>query len=284
MKEMENYKIGHRAQNSGNAAVSQWTPERMRLAGLAGIVGGVLWALWPVGTEFFFTDSVRTDIQAVAAVAYALFPLLPAMLIMFELAGLHQFHGRTYGRVGLLGVTVSGGVLALMASGLAIERIDIFVSGGTSLSGIAHGRFFLGFLVLLLGSIVLGVAVWRADRLLRARWLGLLLAVAIPAGIVMVILKESIAPTPVDSDLYQISSIIPKSQEYDHQRCAIHEHTVLFEYVIGTLVGKEYPRVAIDGQDDLGSNTMKIRYSYHVKRTCVLFENQSPGADLVVIS
>lgn len=199
---MSQYKTDSIEQNSGNAAVSQWTPERMRLAGLAGVVGGMLWALWPVGTEVFFAESVRTDIQAVAALAYALFPLLPAVLIILGLAGLHQFHGSTYGRVGLLGVTVSAGAVAIMASGLALEGIDIFILGGTSLSGIAHGGFFLGFLVLLLGSIALGIAVRRADRLLRARWLGLLLAVAIPAGIAMVILKESIAPTPVDSDLW----------------------------------------------------------------------------------
>lgn len=102
----------------------------------------------------------------------------------------------------MVGTVVSAGALAVMAGGVALEGIDIFVLGETSLSGITHGGFFLGFLALLIGSIVLGVAVRRACRLLRARWLGLLLAIAIPAGIAMVILKETIVPTPIDSDLW----------------------------------------------------------------------------------
>lgn len=102
----------------------------------------------------------------------------------------------------MVGTVVSAGALAVMAGGVALEGIDIFVLGETSLSGIAHGGFFLGFLALLIGSIVLGVAVRRAGRLLRARWLGLLLAIAIPAGIAMVILKETIVPTPIDPDLW----------------------------------------------------------------------------------
>lgn len=186
-----------------NVSVSRWTPERIRLAGLAAAVGGALWALWPLGTEVFFPTSAQvTAAQETAALAYALALLVPAALILFGLAGLRRFHAGTDGRLGTVGTAVSAGAIALMGGGLALEAIDIVFLGRTSLSDVAHGGFLVGFLVLLLGSIVLGIAIRRAGRLLGARWVGLLLAVAIPAGVAFVIVKETVAPTPVDSDLW----------------------------------------------------------------------------------
>lgn len=199
---MVRYETTGEERHGVNANTSSWRSLGTRAAGLAGLLGGVLWALWPLGTDVFFGEATRSGVQAVAAFAYALLPLVPAALIVLGLVGLQKFHGDTYGRLGAAGTAVSAGALAVMAGGLALEGFDIFVLEETSLSGIAHGGFFLGFLALLIGSIVLGVAVRRADRLLRARWLGLLLVIAIPAGIAMVILKETIAPTPVDSDLW----------------------------------------------------------------------------------
>lgn len=191
------------ARNDESTSVSRRVPKRTRLAGLAGLLGGALWALWPLGTEVFFSTSTQeTGVQALAALAYALALLVPAALIVFGLAGLRRFHAGTDGRLGTVGTAVSVGAIALMGGGLALEGIDIALLGGTSLTDIAHRGFLLGFLTLLLGSIVLGIAVRRADRLLRARWIGLLLAVAIPAGIAFVIVKEAVAPTPVDSDLW----------------------------------------------------------------------------------
>lgn len=201
---MVRYETTQEEQKGVSATASYWRSAGLQGAGLAGLLGGIVWALWPLGTDVFFGESeaTRSSIEAVAAFAYALSLLVPAALIILGLVGLQKFHGGTYGRLGVVGTVVSAGALAAMAGGVALEGFDVFALGETSLSGIAHGGVFLGFLALLLGSIVLGVAVGRAGRLLRARWLGLLLAVAIPAGIAMVILKETIAPTPIDSDLW----------------------------------------------------------------------------------
>jgi hypothetical protein len=177
--------------------------DQLRSAGLAGLLGGALWALWPLGTEVFFSTTAQASAaQEMAALFYALLLLVPAALIAFGLVSLQRFHADTYGRLGGLGTAVSVGALALMGGGVAIEGIDIAFLGQTALSDVAHGGFLVGFLALALGSIVLGIAIRRANRLAGARWMGPLLAVAIPAGIVAVIVKETIAPTPIDSDLW----------------------------------------------------------------------------------
>lgn len=200
---MVQYETDSIARNDENTSVVRRASKRTRLAGLAGLLGGALWALWPLGTEVFFSTSAQeTGVQAMAALAYALALLVPAALIVFGLVGLRRFHADTDGRLGTVGTAVSVGAIALMGGGLALEGMDVALLGGTSLSDIAHGGFLLGFLALLLGSVLLGVAVRRANRLLRARWMGLLLAVAIPAGLVMVIIKETVAPTLVESDLW----------------------------------------------------------------------------------
>lgn len=56
------------AWNDESTSVSRRAPKRTRLAGLAGLLGGALWVLWPLGTEVFFSTSTpETGVQAMAA-------------------------------------------------------------------------------------------------------------------------------------------------------------------------------------------------------------------------
>lgn len=157
---------------------------RVRSLGLVGLVGGLLWALWPFGTPFVLAGSDAPD---TLGIAYGASFVIPAALILVGLWGIHAIHTGTYGRLGVVGTVVSAVAVAAMGIGLALDAVGLglFLD---RLSVAGHTGFLLGFLALVIGSIVLGAAIYRASRLPRARLVGLWLAVAIPVGFVLQIL------------------------------------------------------------------------------------------------
>lgn len=158
----------------------------------------MLWAVWPFGAEIALADFYQTRVMDSVAIAYSLLAVVALGLMIVGMLGLYRLHVGTFGRLGAVGAFISGGALAVMAIGFVLD----FVWYGTAVSAFGHMGFLLGFVALLLGSVVLGVAVFRADRMQRARWFGILLSIAIPAGIALVIAKETFAPSARESDLW----------------------------------------------------------------------------------
>ena len=172
------------------------TAGRTRLArgGLAGLVGGLLWALWPLGTPMFFETLWTTGEIDLRGRLYGLVATAALALLVVGLVSLHRLHRGRYGRIGVAGFVLSLGALVLMLPGLAMDALAY----GTQLSELGHMAFLIGFLGLLLGSIPLGFAIRRAGVLPHARWVSPLLAVAIPLGIAAMIVGESVAPRADD--------------------------------------------------------------------------------------
>lgn len=82
--------------------------------------------------------------------------------------------------------------LALMFFGNGVEAASLTFSG--SESAVGHSAFLIGFLVLLVGSVLLGVALIRARRDALSRLGGLLFALALPVGILFAFLGDAVAP------------------------------------------------------------------------------------------
>ena len=178
------------------AATTTESVGRNRIArgGLAALVGGVLWALWPLGTPIFFETLGRTGDIDLQGRIYGMVATAALALLVVGLVSLHRLHKGHYGRIGVAGFVLSLSALVLMLPGLSMDALAY----GTQLSELGHMAFLIGFLVSILGSIVLGFAIRRARVLPRARWVGPLLAVAIPLGIAAMIVGESVAPGPGD--------------------------------------------------------------------------------------
>ena len=136
------------------------TTERVGLFGLAGGVGGALFALYAIpdlvdpGT---FSGSGRT------AFVYGAFLVVPLALMLIGLVGLHARLRAETGRL-----ERAGYALSLFGFGVALlaELYGYGVAGGEfDLLGIGDGYFVvfvLSLFVVLAGSALVGVAGWRA--------------------------------------------------------------------------------------------------------------------------
>lgn len=169
------------------------------------MVGGVLWAFWSVGTAFFLSgESVD-----VGGMLYGISLLVPAVLILVAIKALHQYHAATYGRMGTVGSLISGLGVASMGVGLPIEAVALRVGLGT-VSRVGHTGFLLGFFVLILGSLVLGIAIYRASLIPHARAVGLWLALAVLFGfVVQIVLYEAGVPEPAEDFFFWVGLLAP---------------------------------------------------------------------------
>ena len=79
-----------------------------------------------------------------------------------------------------------------MALGNGIEVASMTAGGGEVSLG--HALFLIGFLVSVLGSVVVGIVVFRRRHDALSRAAALLLALALPLGIGIGILGSAIAP------------------------------------------------------------------------------------------
>jgi hypothetical protein len=85
----------------------------------AGMLGGLLWALFPVATVVVSLDETQfgTPSYLAATALYWLMAVVPLLLLLFALAGLHAAFGGAYGRLGNAGFLISYVALALMFVG-----------------------------------------------------------------------------------------------------------------------------------------------------------------------
>lgn len=159
------------------------SPKLIRWGGLAAAIGGLLWALFPLGEVFVSTHDTQpgTPAHLAAEAVDWLMAVVPLLLLIVGLAALHTLHRRDYGRLGHAGFFVCFAGLALMFVGNGVEVASLTFSG--SESDVGHTFFLLGFLALLIGCVPLGIAIVRPRRDFSWRIGGLLLVAALPLGI-----------------------------------------------------------------------------------------------------
>jgi len=118
--------------------------------------------------------------------------VVPLLLLLIALSGLRAAFGGAYGRLGNAGFLVSFVELALAFAGNGVEFASLTFSG--SESSLGHSLFLIGFLILLLGSVLLGVAPVRTRRDAASRLAEVLLALALPLGILLAVVLGTLAP------------------------------------------------------------------------------------------
>ena len=153
----------------------------VRWGAWAGMLGGLLWALFPLG-ELPEVASVLTPRGSLAY--YALMYLLPQVLMLVGLARLHALRSSRYGRLGKGGIFVSFVALVLVLSGSAWDMARIASTGGGSTAG--YLTLIVSFFLLTWGSALLGLAMIGMLHDLPSYLGGLLLSVAVPLGLLYV--------------------------------------------------------------------------------------------------
>ena len=145
----------------------------VRLCGLAGISGAALSIVLAVLTASkprgCIGDECAVRTMGEAGVLDAVLFLLAGSFVAVALAGLvarAQRNGGRFGRSGRPGPTAIAAGAALLAAGMALDVWDF---------GLVPAFIIRGFLAVIAGLLLLGVAVLRAGAL--PRWAGVLLIV-----------------------------------------------------------------------------------------------------------
>lgn len=162
--------------------------------GRAAVAGGVLWALVPVAFSVASLEDADRGTASFVAVAasYWLVGVLALLLLLTALAGLRPALAEDTGRLGTAGITTCGLGLVAMVVGNATELLTLTVHDAES--DVGHAAFLLGFLVLVVGSLLLGIALLRRRPVPGIRWAAILLAGLLPAGIGIAVLGGIVAP------------------------------------------------------------------------------------------
>lgn len=163
-------------------------------AATTGMVGGVLYALFPLAWQLANVTDVEFGTLTFVAVAasYWLLAVIAPALIVGGLLALRRALGPAAGRVGAIGIVVSAVGLGAMSLGVGIEVASISFGGGEVTLG--HALLLIGFLVHIAGSIAVGIVVFRRRRDPMSRAAGLLLALALPVGIGIGMLGSAFDP------------------------------------------------------------------------------------------
>lgn len=159
-----------------------------------GTVGGALWALLPVAWSVANISDAEFGSLAFIGVAasYWLFAVLPPLLVLAGVTALRRALGDRAGRLGTAGPVVFGVGLAAMSLGMGSEVASISFGGGEVALG--HALLLIGFLVSVVGGVLLGITVVRRRPDVLSRTAGLLLVLALPLGIGLGALGSSIDP------------------------------------------------------------------------------------------
>jgi hypothetical protein len=165
----------------------------LQRGGTAGLVGGALWALLPVVFMVHLEDTARGSLAFVAVAAAAwVVGVLSLALLLVAVARLRAGLAHGGGRLGTGGVVVSGLGLLAMVLGNGTELTTLTFSGHES--DLGHSAFLIGFLVLVAGSLLLGIALLRGRREPMVRWAGALMVGMVPMGIGFGLALNAVAP------------------------------------------------------------------------------------------
>lgn len=158
----------------------------VRWGGLASMVGGALWALTPLREPLFGGRFPGHPVFR----PYNLVLVVIAVLLIVGLLALHNRCKGSYGWLGTAGVVIIFIGYALLFFG-SIPAVLLSPDGLRGLIMAGQDLGFLGALVSGVGAILLGIALWRARA--ASRLGALLLIIALPVGIVGVILLSAVA-------------------------------------------------------------------------------------------
>ncbi len=147
----------------------------IRRGGLAGMVGGALWALTPLREPLLGGRFPEHPVFR----PYNLFLLVVAVLLIAGLLALRGRYQGSYGRLGTAGVVVVFVGYALMFLGSA-PAVLLSAEGSRGLILAGQDLGFLGALLAGVGAIPLGIALWRMRSGPRAG--ALLLIISLPIG------------------------------------------------------------------------------------------------------
>lgn len=162
----------------------------VRWGGMAGMVGGALWALTPLREPLFGGRFPGEP----AFRPYNFVLLVIAVLLTVGLLALRSRYKGRYGRLGAAGILVIFMGYALLFVG-SLPAVLLPPDGMRGLIVAGQDLGFLGALLSALGAILLGIALWRQRAASRPG--ALLLIIALPAGIVGVILLSAIGLTDI---------------------------------------------------------------------------------------
>lgn len=165
--------------------------------GTAAMVGGILWALVPVAFSMAHLEGTQRGTASFIAVAasYWLVGVLSLGLLMVGLGSLRRTLGDGAGRLGTAGIVISAVALPAMLLGNGTEMATLSFAGKES--DLGHSAFLIGFLLLLVGSLLLGIALLRSRPGTVVRWAAVLLVGLLPLGFGLAFLGGVLAP---DSD------------------------------------------------------------------------------------
>jgi hypothetical protein len=160
----------------------------------AGLVGGALYLLFPLAWNLANVTDVEFGTLSFVAVAasYWIFGVLAPALIVAGLVALRRDLGPDAGKVGAVGLVLSMIGLGAMSLGLGIEVASISVGGGEVALG--HVMLLVGFLVHVVGSILLGVVLFLRRRDTVTRIAATLLTLALPLGVGLGLLGSALDP------------------------------------------------------------------------------------------
>lgn len=164
-----------------------------RRASLGGL-GGALWLALPVAWTVAELAEQQAGVLPTVAVAVldVVFLVLAPALIVVGLTALRAALGPTTGRAGRTGTLLAALGLGAMAVGNGIEVASMTAGGGEV--AIGHAMFLLGFLVSVVGGVLLGATVVRRRPVGPARAGGWVLVLALPLGIGVGMLASVLVP------------------------------------------------------------------------------------------
>jgi hypothetical protein len=159
-----------------------------------GALGGALWMLLPAAWAVAELEDQQFGSLSFFAVAAAdwIFLVLAPALIVVGLTALRTVLGTAAGRVGGTGMVFAALGLGAMALGNGIEVGSMSAGGGEVALG--HAIFLIGFLVSIVGWLLVGITVIRKRRAALSRVAGWILVLALPLGIGIGMLGSVLAP------------------------------------------------------------------------------------------
>ena len=152
-----------------------------RRSARAGMLGGLLWALFPLG-ELPAAHLVLTPKGSLAY--YSLGFLCATLLLLSSLQGFHALHRRSYGWLGTVGFYVSFTALVLVFAGGTFEMTKTATTSTGSI--VAYWTVIMSFFILAWGSALLGLGIAGKLHDPPSYLGGLLLSIAVPLGFLFV--------------------------------------------------------------------------------------------------